>query len=170
MIHPWRFTLGHDYQLDTDPAGWFMSEKLWDVRAYWDGKDFWSRGGCRIDAPDWFKAALPDCHLDGGIYAGRSGFYEARNAANYGGKHFTSKITFPIYDVPQAAGKWAERMRLAPTTAHSAPVAFRAVKSRAELADELQAVQSVGGEGLVLRCPVTVGYVMGRTGTMLKVK
>lgn len=170
MIHEYEMTLGHDYQPDFDPAGWLMSEKLWDVRAFWCGKDFWTRGGCRIDAPDWFKAALPDCHLDGGIYAGRPGFYEARNAANYGGKHFTSKITFPIYDVPGATGTWRERMALAPTLPHSAPVAFRAVESRAELADALRAVQSAGGEGLVLRCPVTVGYVAGRTGTMLKVK
>src|ERR1700756_589482 len=28
-----------------DPAGWWLSEKLDGVRAYWDGRQFWSRLG-----------------------------------------------------------------------------------------------------------------------------
>ena len=49
-----------------DPTGWWISEKLDGVRAYWDGKNFYSRNNLRFDAPEWFKEKLPaDSHLDG---------------------------------------------------------------------------------------------------------
>ena len=40
-------------------AGWWMSEKLDGVRAYWNGKEFLSRLGNKLHAPDWFCAGLP---------------------------------------------------------------------------------------------------------------
>ena len=46
-------------------AGWWMSEKLDGVRAYWNGKMFLSRLGNELHAPDWFCAGLPDEPLDG---------------------------------------------------------------------------------------------------------
>src|SRR5687768_7255927 len=36
-----------------DLAGWWMSEKLDGVRAYWDGQQFLSRQGNLYHAPDW---------------------------------------------------------------------------------------------------------------------
>src|SRR5262245_3673361 len=36
-----------------DLAGWWMSEKLDGVRAYWTGKEFISRLGNKQHAPDW---------------------------------------------------------------------------------------------------------------------
>jgi DNA ligase-1 len=30
-----------------DPTGWYMSEKLDGVRAYWDGEQFWSKNGMK---------------------------------------------------------------------------------------------------------------------------
>ena len=47
-----KLLLAHKWSLDKvtrrlaqlkDPKGWWMSEKLDGVRAYWDGKRFWSR-------------------------------------------------------------------------------------------------------------------------------
>ena len=40
-------------------AGWWMSEKLDGVRAYWTGKEFLSRLGNPLHAPDWFCQGLP---------------------------------------------------------------------------------------------------------------
>src|SRR5262249_53494373 len=40
----------------TDPAGWWLSEKLDGVRAFWDGRQFYSRLGNPFHAPDWFTA------------------------------------------------------------------------------------------------------------------
>ena len=52
--------LAHSWENDVDLTGWWMSEKLDGVRAYWDGKQFFSRQGNPFLAPDWFTAKLPD--------------------------------------------------------------------------------------------------------------
>ena len=46
--------LAESWDGDADLTGWWMSEKLDGVRAYWDGKQFLSRQGNRLHAPDWF--------------------------------------------------------------------------------------------------------------------
>ena len=54
-----------------DPRGWWMSEKLDGVRAYWDGSKLLSRLGNVLHAPDWYVACLPPMPLDGELWAGR---------------------------------------------------------------------------------------------------
>src|ERR1051326_1842637 len=49
---------------DTDPTGWWMSEKLDGVRAFWDGKQFLSRNRKLFLAPDWFLEGMPQVALD----------------------------------------------------------------------------------------------------------
>ena len=45
--------------LMTLSLGWWMSEKLDGVRAYWDGQNFYSRQGNMFKgAPDFFKACV----------------------------------------------------------------------------------------------------------------
>src|SRR5947209_18420859 len=39
-----------------DLAGWWLSEKLDGVRAYWTGQQFLSRLGNPFPVPDWFAA------------------------------------------------------------------------------------------------------------------
>src|SRR5262245_10672741 len=39
--------LAESWGSETDPTGWWLSEKLDGVRAYWDGKQFLSRQGNR---------------------------------------------------------------------------------------------------------------------------
>ena len=43
----WHIMQGSDWN-NEDPTGWIMSEKLDGIRAYWDGKQFWSKRGIRI--------------------------------------------------------------------------------------------------------------------------
>ena len=57
-----------------DLAGWWLSEKLDGVRAYWDGKSLISRLGNRFHAPDWFLDGLPEIALDGELWIGRKAF------------------------------------------------------------------------------------------------
>ena len=58
---------GYDRK-NEDPTGWYMSEKLDGIRAYWDGTQFWSKSGKLINLPDSFKEGLPDFHLDGELW------------------------------------------------------------------------------------------------------
>jgi DNA ligase 1 len=57
-----------------DLAGWWLSEKLDGVRAYWDGTALISRLGNRFHAPDWFPAGLPEIPLDGELWIDRKAF------------------------------------------------------------------------------------------------
>ena len=43
----------------TDPAGWWLSEKLDGVRAVWDCRQLRTRTGQTIHAPQWFLDSLP---------------------------------------------------------------------------------------------------------------
>lgn len=170
------FCLLKDWHFFTspDPKSWWASEKIFDVRVMWNGRDFFTRGGIRVDAPDWFTEGLPDVQLDCGIHAGRSGFYEARSAVNHG--RFTPAIRLAIFDVPSTPGAaamtWAERMAHAPTTAHAARVEFQRVESKADLVRRFHAIRKGGGEGVVIRDPdpSIVGYQIGRTSTALRLK
>lgn len=60
-----------------DPTGWWMSEKLDGVRAWWTGSALLSRLGNTINAPAWFTAGLPKVPLDGELWCGRGQFTEA---------------------------------------------------------------------------------------------
>src|SRR5208282_6202409 len=66
--------LAHKWELDIELAGWWMSEKLDGVRAFWDGTQFISRLGNMFHAPDWFIADLPKSPLDGELWGGRKMF------------------------------------------------------------------------------------------------
>jgi DNA ligase 1 len=57
-----------------DPKGYYMSEKMDGVRAYWSGSTFYSRSGNEFFAPKWFTQDLPKTPLDGELWCGRGLF------------------------------------------------------------------------------------------------
>ncbi|PWN51490.1 hypothetical protein IE53DRAFT_378908 [Violaceomyces palustris] len=58
-----------------DPEGWWVSEKLDGVRAFWDGERLWSRQQLEWNAPSWWKDRLPkDITLDGELWMARGTF------------------------------------------------------------------------------------------------
>lgn len=81
----------HDDEKGNTYAGWFVSEKLDGMRAFWDGglklpfyegvsgpyTGLWSRYGKPIQAPEWWIEKLPrGVPLDGELYLGRGRFQE----------------------------------------------------------------------------------------------
>src|SRR5207244_5075318 len=66
--------LAESWDGSSDPAGWWLSEKLDGVRAYWDGNHFLSRLGNIYHAPDWLTTGLPKEPLDGELWLGRKQF------------------------------------------------------------------------------------------------
>jgi DNA ligase 1 len=162
-----QMTLGTDYHGGIDPTGWLDSEKMHGCRAYWDGSQFWTRGGNVIAAPDWFTDGLPAVHLDGEIWAGRERFEEARLAVQFG--HWTHRCRFVAFDAPAVRGTWRRRMATAGRIWRDV-VTFEVCRSHRWLMERLRAVQAVGGEGLVIRNPASTGYEAGRTAQTLKVK
>lgn len=165
-----------DYE-DLDPTGWWYSEKLDGVRAYWNGKDFISRQGNIFHAPDWFKAPLPKgVILDGELWMGRRMFQKTLSVVrrhNWG--DLSKCVRYVIFDVPEHGGTFEARINAAfnHTIAANVPH-FRAhphdlVKSRDHLMAELAKIEALGGEGLMIRKPGSL-YEVGRSDTLLKAK
>ena len=65
---------------DSDVTGWWISEKLDGVRAYWDGSQFLSRLGNQFPAPDWFIQDLPVDNALLGLYCVEYGLSEVHHA------------------------------------------------------------------------------------------
>lgn len=123
--------LAHNFNPDKHGVGgWYASEKLDGMRAYWDGgwtrglltsqvpfantlKDFrrvtqphstglWSRYSKPIAAPDWWLDSLPDFPLDGELYLGPGRFQEVISTV----KKFEpvdeewERVEFRVFDLP----------------------------------------------------------------------
>lgn len=168
--------LAHKWELEHDPTGWWMSEKLDGVRAYWDGETFVSRLGNRFFAPDWFTADLPADTLDGELWLARKKFSRTISIVRSGAAGPEWKdLRFVVFDAPNARGSFEER------SAHAQQVLARAASPYASwlehvvcggvdhLREELGRVEGLGGEGLMLRRPGSP-YEVGRSTSLLKVK
>lgn len=165
-------TLGTDLLSGDDVAGWYWSEKLDGVRAYWDGAQLWTRSGRCVALPAELAACLPAFPVDGEIWAGRGNLPSAVAAANHG--RWVPGIQFKGFDTPAVRGPWPKR--LAHVAAHLPPggwasaVEHGIVADMAHLARIFREVRAAGGEGLMLRYPRALYYQRCRTRHLLKVK
>lgn len=158
----------------SDPTGWWLSEKLDGVRAYWNGKDFISRGGIVYNAPSWIKKGLPSTALDGELWAGRGKFQTAVSIAKGGkGDAAWKKLRYKVFDTPEHGGKFEARLSAAERAVSKAPYAeileHVKCKGRKHVESALRSVEAKGGEGLMLREPGSY-YEPRRSSTLLKVK
>lgn len=168
--------LAHKWETDHDPTGWWMSEKLDGIRAYWDGETFVSRLGNKFYAPDWFIADLPADTLDGELWVGRKMFQKTTSIVRSGAQSDAWKqVSYVVFDAPNAKGTFEDRL------AHAQKVLKRAgapharflehvqCSGVAHLREELARIEGLGGEGLMLRRPKSM-YEVGRSSSLLKVK
>lgn len=167
--------LAHRWE-QQDPTGWWLSEKLDGVRAYWDGSRFVSRLGNPFVAPAWFGEHLPRHPLDGELFAGRGRFQHAVSVARRldAGDAWRS-LSFVIFDAPAVDAAFEDRL------AHlhecfgrnESPFArvldHRRCEGHDDLVAELARIEALGGEGLMLRRPGS-RYAVGRSDSLLKVK
>jgi DNA ligase-1 len=181
--------LAHVWTTAADPTGWWMSEKLDGVRAYWDGKTFRTRLGGTYDAPEWFTEGLPDSPLDGELWAGRGNFLRAvsivkkKDMAPEFSDRWT-ELSYVVFDLPGSyrfdqfglhGNRFEERQNLLshivgpPKCMHSVKLEQTPCKGLLHLREELAKVEAKGGEGLMLRQPGSL-YEPKRSRTLLKVK
>lgn len=172
--------LAHPWTEKVDPTGWWMSEKLDGVRAYWDGAHLWSRNGKEFFPPAWWTDGLP-AGLDGELFIGRGEFQATVSAvrkkvpvdAEWDRVFF---LGFDLFDQPHDAGaaveeRWASLEEEARVVNESRllPVPQVLCTGLDHLVSELDRVRAEGGEGLMLRKPGSQ-YEHGRSRTLLKVK
>ena len=168
--------LAQTWANDIDLAGWWMSEKLDGIRAYWDGKQFFSRLGNVLHAPDWFVERLPNVPLDGELWLARKAFQRTVSIVRRQDKSdLWREIRFLVFDAPAVNDPFELRLEFVRDSLrkHGPPFAqfheHRQCNSLEHLREELVRVESLGGEGLMLRQPGS-RYEAGRSATLLKVK
>jgi DNA ligase-1 len=159
-----------------DLAGWWLSEKLDGVRAYWDGRSLISRLGNPFHAPDWFLEGLPGFSLDGELWIGRKAFQRTVGIVRRQDKtDLWKQVRYVAFDAPGLDEVFEDRLdairahvylhRPPYLTYHEHAICTGIGHLRAELAR----IEALGGEGLMLRQPRS-RYEVGRSLTLLKVK
>ncbi|MDP1918574.1 MAG: DNA ligase [Myxococcales bacterium] len=168
--------LAHKWENDVDLTGWWISEKLDGVRAFWDGERFISRLGNEFFAPKWFTAQLPKVPLDGELWGGRKLFQRTVGIVKRQDEsELWRELKYVVFDAPKHGGVFEERVAFIDQT-------LTALKSEwlkacehvicegtEHLKRELARVEGLGGEGLMMRQPRS-RYEAGRSSTLLKVK
>jgi DNA ligase-1 len=168
--------LAETWDSAADLTGWWMSEKLDGVRAYWDGRQFLSRLGNLYHAPAWFVDRLPPEPLDGELWLARRTFQRTVSIVRRQDQSGDWKaLRFVVFDAPAMDTEFEARIRsVNDCIAERQPPYAVAHEHRLctgidHLRAELSRVESLGGEGLMLRQPRS-RYAVGRSSTLLKVK
>jgi DNA ligase-1 len=168
--------LANTYQQGIALEGYWISEKLDGVRAYWDGRRFLSRNGNVYQAPDWFVADFPDVPLDGELWMGRQRFAELSGAVRKRVPVDSEwhDIQFHVFDLP-GPGPFHERYGQLQALVERAGSRYlklveqKPVSSHTALKARLDRVVGEGGEGLMLKRRES-RYEAGRSDDLLKVK
>ncbi|HSO34089.1 MAG TPA: DNA ligase, partial [Labilithrix sp.] len=169
--------LAHAWESDVDLTGWWMSEKLDGVRAYWDGTKLISRLGNTFWAPEWFLDALPkDMPLDGELFGGRKKFQRTVSIVRRQDRSDAwREISYLIFDAPSQPGAFEDRLAAIETllatraVAHLRAHPHEVCRGLDHVREELARVEGLGGEGLMMRRPGS-RYESGRSSSLLKVK
>ncbi|KAG6832402.1 hypothetical protein H0H92_002670 [Tricholoma furcatifolium] len=163
-----------------NPTGWWISEKLDGMRAYYDGKDMFSRLGNRLTPPEWFLNKLPkDVTLDGELFGGRGRFQSTVSIVKTINSPHWKSLTFQIFDIPSKGNlPFEQRIEFlkklfGPGGTHACDHVNVVEQEKAickqHVCDKLKEVEGLGGEGLMLRMPASE-YEGGRSRTLLKIK
>ncbi len=168
--------LAESWNPETDPTGWWLSEKLDGVRAYWDGKQFLSRNGNRYAAPEWFTLGLPDTPLDGELWVGRKQFQRTVSIVRRSdAADLWREVRYLIFDAPAVIQPFEQRLTSVKQVlaAGQPPYALLLHQEVCRSSDHLQTalskVEQLGGEGLMLRRPASL-YEPRRSSSLQKVK
>lgn len=171
-----KLLLAHKWKNDIALEGWWMSEKLDGVRAYWNGTTFLSRLGNEFMAPKWFTDGLGDEPLDGELWVDRGEFQKTVSIVRRQDRSDEwKKVSYVVFDAPSLKGPFEERIeqleeRLKKAgLPHAEALAHIECEGLAHLEKELARIEGLGGEGVMLREPGSK-YIAGRSTTLLKVK
>lgn len=162
-----------------DIRGWLASEKLDGIRAYWDGKNLLSRKGRIISSPAEFTLDFPPFPLDGELFLKRGAFETTQSIVmdKFPNKLEWQKITYNIFDVPDADGGLLQRLKKIQDYLdknYHLKNRIKVIKQvkildKAHLEKMYTSIVNNRGEGLVLRDP-NAPYIHGRSSLNLKYK
>lgn len=164
------------YQGNEPVENWYMSEKLDGVRGYWNGTELLTRQGKKVFAPAWFLENFPPFALDGELWSDRAQFeFIQATVLDETPTDNWRRITYNIFEVPQAAGDFSTRLQKAKEWFASHPNRYARIipqivcENNDHLQRFLKEIEAKGGEGVIVKDP-TQGFHTGRSPHVLKVK
>lgn len=160
-----------------DLHNWLVSEKYDGVRAYWDGRQLYSRSGYPINPPAEVTRHWPDVPLEGELWSGYGRYSEVSALIN---RHQTTadewrNVRFMLFDLPHWPGTFQQRYarlkELIDAAEASNLTVIRQYQGLDQEALEQLFAETVerGGEGLMLHRASAL-YQSGRTTDLRKLK
>ncbi len=179
---PEKLILAHTYE-NQNIKGWYMSEKIDGIRAYWDGERLWSRTGKEINAPESFTIDLPtDITLDGELFMKES--IKTKSSESLFSKVCSvvrkkepiekewNNIRFYVFDTINKELNCTERYEILnslPKNKFIVILKQHIIKSVAGLNKFHDQITSNGGEGVMIKNPLGM-YEGKRSKNLLKLK
>ena len=164
------------YTSGKEITGWVMSEKLDGIRGYWNGEKLMTRKGVPLNPPSWFIKNFPAFELDGELWSKRGDFeFIQSTVLDKNPGNGWEKITYNIFEVPNEKGNFLLRLKKAAAwfevhkNTHIRIIPQLRIKNRSDLDLFFDAVQSKGGEGVIVKDPEML-YHTGRSVHVLKIK
>ena len=165
-----------NYEDSIDISNWYMSEKLDGIRAYWDGKELFSKNKNKIFAPSWFTKDFPPFPLDGELWTKRGDFENIQSIvlSQQESKDWEN-ITYNIFEIPNVNGNFQTRLDFLENYLKKNPNRYIKIipqivcKDKNHLNKFLQELLKNGAEGVIIKNP-NLSYETGRTNNSLKVK
>ena len=155
---------------------WIMSEKLDGIRAYWDGKNLYTKNGNEIYPPKWFLKDFPNFELDGELWSKRNDFENIQNTVlDKNPSQKWQEITYNIFEVPNAKGNFEERLSIIRNylikNQNNYIKIIPQIKCKNQEHLELYLKQLINkkAEGIIIKNP-NINYFTGRSEEILKVK
>ncbi len=169
--------LANIYHAGINLDGYWVSEKLDGVRAYWDGEKLISRGGNIYHAPKWFIAGFPRRKLDGELWIARQKFEQVLSTVRDQNPNDRAwrQVTFMVFDLPDLNVPFNQRLKTLKKTIRSVHLPWLQavkqwhVKNHQVLMQQLKDYSDAGAEGLMLHRGSSL-YIGKRSGDLLKVK
>ena len=165
-----------NYKDSIDISNWYMSEKLDGIRAYWDGKELFSKNKNKIFAPSWFTKDFPPFPLDGELWTKRGDFENIQSIvlSKQESKDWEN-LTYNIFEIPNANGNFKTRLDFLENYLKKNPNRYIKIipqivcKDKNHLNKFLKELLKNGAEGVIIKNP-NLSYETGRTNNSLKVK
>lgn len=165
-----------DFVRSEGVENFLISEKLDGIRAFWDGKNLYSRNGKKLPAPAHFTRNFPPFAIDGELWNKRENFSEILSIINTrDNAHLWENLRFHIFDVPsETIGLESRLSRLRAHLAQNPSdyiviIPQTRLKSIDELQSTLAQITRECGEGLVVR-HAQKPYITGRSAFDMKMK
>lgn len=156
--------------------GWYMSEKLDGIRAYWDGKQLLTKNGNKITTKKEFTKNFPNFELDGELWTKRDDFENIQSIVlDKKASKKWSEITYNIFEVPNAKGNFKQRLNKAKKWFKNNPNKYiRFIpqircKNKNHMQEYLEKLVLNKAEGIIIKNPHKK-YFKGRSQDILKVK